>query len=81
MARNTSVMGIYPDRTTASDAINVLHKGGYRAADISVLSSDNQGSKDFAHEKHTKGLEGRQRERQWVRWLAPHWPGSFPCTL
>ena len=26
--------------------------------DISVLSSDNQGSKDFGHEKRTKGLEG-----------------------
>jgi hypothetical protein len=52
------VLGIYPDRTTVSDAINVLHKTGYRATDISVLSSDNPGSKDFAHEKHTKALEG-----------------------
>jgi hypothetical protein len=58
MAKNTSVMGIYPDRTTVSDAINVLHQAGYRATDISVLSADNQGSKDFAHEKHTKALEG-----------------------
>jgi hypothetical protein len=57
MAKNTSVLGIYPDRTTVSDAINVLHKTGYRETDISVLSSDNQGSKDFAHEKHTKALE------------------------
>jgi hypothetical protein len=46
MAKNTSVMGIYPDRTTVSDAISVLHKAGYRATDISFLSSDNQGSKD-----------------------------------
>ncbi len=58
MPRNTSVMGIYSDRTTVSDAINVLHNAGYRATDISVLSSDNQGSKDFAHEKHTKAPEG-----------------------
>ena len=58
MARNISVMGIYPDGTTVSEAINVLHKAGYRATDISVLSSDNQGSKDFAHEKHTKAPEG-----------------------
>lgn len=58
MAKNISVMGIYTDRTTVSDAINVLHKAGYRATDISVLSSDNQGSKDFAHEKRTKALEG-----------------------
>jgi hypothetical protein len=58
MARNTSVMGIYPDRTTVSDATNVLRKAGYRTTDISVLASDNQGSKDFAHEKHTKALDG-----------------------
>ncbi len=58
MARNISVMGIYTDRTTVSDATNVLRKAGYRATDISVLSSDNQGSKDFAHEKRTKALEG-----------------------
>jgi hypothetical protein len=58
MASNTSVLGIYPDRTTMSDALNVLQKAGYRATDISVLSSDNNGSKDFAHEKRTKALQG-----------------------
>ena len=42
MARDTPVMGIYPDRTTVSDAISVLHKAGFRATDISVLSSENQ---------------------------------------
>lgn len=58
MAKNTSVMGIYTDRTTVSDAINVLHKAGYRPTDISVLSSENQGSKDFGHERRPKALEG-----------------------
>jgi len=58
MARNTSVIGIYEDRTTVSDALDVLHRAGYRATDISVMSSDNQGSKDFAHEKHTKAPKG-----------------------
>jgi Protein of unknown function (DUF3341)/Heat induced stress protein YflT len=58
MAKNTSVIGIYEDRTTVSDAIDVLQKAGYRATDISILSSDNQGSKDFAHEKHTKAPQG-----------------------
>lgn len=58
MARNISVMGIYTDRTTVSDAITVLRKTGYRPTDLAVLSSDNQGSKDFAHEKRTKTLEG-----------------------
>lgn len=58
MARSTSVIGVYEDRITASDAIDVLHKVGYRATDIAVLSCDNQGSKDFAHEKHSKAPEG-----------------------
>ena len=58
MARNTSVIGIYQDRRTVSDAVGVLHNAGYRATDISVLSSDNQGSKDFANEKHTKAPKG-----------------------
>jgi hypothetical protein len=58
MARNTSVMGIYPDRTTVSDAVSVLQRAGYRATDISVLSSDNQGSKDFGHERQTRAPAG-----------------------
>jgi len=58
MSKNTSVIGIYPDRKTVSDAINVLHKAGYRATDISVLSSDNQGTKDFGHEKHNRAAQG-----------------------
>ena len=58
MAKNTSVLGVYTDRTSVSDAINLLLKSGYRPTDIAVLSSDNQGSKDFAHEKRTKALEG-----------------------
>jgi hypothetical protein len=58
MGKNTSVIGIYEDRTTIADAMDVLHKAGYRAADISVLTSDNLGSKDFAHEKHSKAAAG-----------------------
>src|ERR1039457_940840 len=58
MAKNMSVIGIYPDRTTVSDAVDVLHRAGYRATDTSVLSSENRGSKDFAIEQRTKALEG-----------------------
>jgi hypothetical protein len=58
MAKNLSVLGIYPDRTTVSDAISVLRKAGYRSADIAVFSAENQGSKDFAHEKGSKAPEG-----------------------
>jgi hypothetical protein len=49
-------MGIYPDRTTVSDAVNVLNKEGYRAPDISILASDNLGTKDFAHHARTKAF-------------------------
>jgi len=58
MAKNISVMGIYADRTTVSDAVKVLNKSGYRPADISVLASDNLGSKDFAHQRRTRAPEG-----------------------
>ena len=58
MAKNTSVIGIYRDRATVSEALNTLNKAGYRPADISVLASDNIGTKDFAHVKHNKALYG-----------------------
>jgi hypothetical protein len=51
-------MGIYPNRATVSEALNTLNKAGYRPADISVLSSDNVGSKDFAHVRQNKALQG-----------------------
>jgi hypothetical protein len=58
MGKNTSVIGIYEDRKMIADAMDVLHRAGYRAADISVLTSDNPGTKDFALEKHSKALAG-----------------------
>ena len=58
MAKNTSVLGIYPDRTSVANIVNVLHNAGFRATDISVLASDNEGSKDFALEKHNQALAG-----------------------
>jgi hypothetical protein len=58
MGKNTSVIGIYEDRTMIAHAMDVLHKAGYRAADVSVLTSDNPGTKDFAHVKHSKALAG-----------------------
>src|SRR5260370_18655949 len=58
VAKNISVFGIYPDRTTVSDAIDALHQARYRPADIAMLLSDSSGPKDFAHERRTKALEG-----------------------
>jgi hypothetical protein len=54
---NTAVFGIYQNRVHLEDAVNVLHKAGFRNTDTSVLFSENEGSKDFAHERHTKAPE------------------------
>lgn len=56
--KNIAVFGIYPDQLTAEDAVDSLKDVGFRSTDISVLFPDNQGTKDFAHEKHTKAPEG-----------------------
>jgi len=56
--KNTAVFGIYPDRTSVENAVDALKNEGFRNTDISVLFPDNQGSKDFAHEKATKAPEG-----------------------
>ncbi len=56
--KNTAVFGIYPDQLSAEDGVDTLKKAGFRNTDISVLFPDNQGSKDFAHEKNTKAPEG-----------------------
>jgi hypothetical protein len=56
--KNTAVFGIYPDQQTLESAVDALRDAGFRNTDVSVLFPDNQGTKDFAHEKHTKAPEG-----------------------
>src|SRR5512140_129423 len=56
--KNTSVFGIYKNRIDLEHAVDTLRAEGFRSRDISVLFPDNQGTKDFAHEKHTKAPEG-----------------------
>jgi hypothetical protein len=56
--KNIAVFGIYRDQLTAEDAVDNLKDSGFRSTDISILFPDNQGTKDFAHEKHTKAPEG-----------------------
>lgn len=56
--KNTAVFGIYADRLAVEEAVDHLRTAGFRATDISVLFPDNQGTKDFAHEKNTKAPEG-----------------------
>ncbi|MCW5980744.1 MAG: DUF3341 domain-containing protein [Bryobacteraceae bacterium] len=56
--KNTAVFGIFRDRMHAETAVDRLLANGFRNEDISVLLPDNEGTKDFAHEKHTKAPEG-----------------------
>ena len=58
MSKNTAVFGIYSTRSDASGAVDLLRNAGFRNTDISVLLAENEGTKDFAHEKNTKAPEG-----------------------
>jgi hypothetical protein len=56
--KKTAVFGIYASVAEAERAVNALVSEGFSNADISVLLPDNESSRDFAHEKHTKAPEG-----------------------
>lgn len=56
--KNTAAFGIYPTRADLERGVETLKAANFRNADISVLFSDNEGSKEFAHEKNTKAPEG-----------------------
>lgn len=58
MAKNIAVFGIYRTRENVENAVDALRAADFRNTDISVLFSENVGTKDFAHEKHTKVPEG-----------------------
>ncbi len=56
--KNTAAFGIFPSRTAAETAVDRLTAAGFSHQDVSVLMSDQTGSKDFAAEKNTKAPEG-----------------------
>ena len=55
---NTAVFGLYPNYSSVESSVDTLKDAGFRNTDISVLFPQNEGSKDFAHEKGTKAPEG-----------------------
>ena len=55
---NTAVFGIYRSRDQVEMAVDRLRGAGFRPTDISVLVPENLGTKELAHEKHTKAPEG-----------------------
>jgi len=56
--KKTAVFGLYPSVERAEQAVDALVGAAFSNSDVSVLLADNQGSKDFAHEKQTKAPEG-----------------------
>src|ERR1039457_3109879 len=56
--KNTAVFGIYTDRSSVERAVEALKAAGFSNNDVSALFPENQGTKDFAHEKNTKAPEG-----------------------
>ena len=55
---NKVVLGLYSTRRQVENAVDELKAQGFRNTDVSVLFSENVGTKDFAHEKGTKAPEG-----------------------
>jgi hypothetical protein len=55
--KNTAVFGIYRDRQHVETGVDQLFEAGFRGEDIVVLLPDNPGTKNFAHEKHTRAPE------------------------
>jgi len=54
----SSVICIAKTEAQAINIVNRLKSEGFSSNDISVLLPDKSGSKDFAHEQHTKAPEG-----------------------
>ncbi len=56
--KHTAVFGIYATANLAENAVDHLLKNGFTNSEISVLLPDDESTRAFAHEKHTKAPEG-----------------------
>jgi hypothetical protein len=57
-SKHTAVFGIYPTAAAAEASVDRLLAVGFTNSSISVLLPDDESSRAFAHEKHTKAPEG-----------------------
>ncbi len=60
-SKNTAVFAVYATHAGAQSGADALRASGFRATDVATLIPENQGSKDLAHEKHSKAPEGAMR--------------------
>jgi hypothetical protein len=56
--RDIAAFGLFPDRTSLERAVSLLRGAGFRNSDVSMLMQETPGTKDLAHETHTKAPEG-----------------------
>lgn len=56
--KNIAVFGLYVSPAIAENAVDYLLEKGFTNSAISVLLPDDQSTRAFAHEKHTKAPEG-----------------------
>lgn len=56
--KHTAVFGIYATANLAENAVDHLLSQGFNNSEISVLLPDDETTRAFAHEKHTKAPEG-----------------------
>lgn len=56
--KHVAVFGIYATPDLAENAVDYLLKKGFANSSISVLLPDDETTRTFAHEKHTKAPEG-----------------------
>src|ERR671913_780546 len=56
--RDIAAFGLFPDRASLERAVNLLRGAGFRNSDVSMLMQETPGTKDLAHEAHTKAPEG-----------------------
>jgi hypothetical protein len=58
MASKKAVMALVGNSVQAEAVVDELQRAGFGTNDISALFPDKDGTRDFAHEKHTKAPEG-----------------------
>jgi len=56
--RDIAAFGLFPDRAGLERAVELLRGAGFRNSDVSMLMQETPGTKDLAHEAHTKAPEG-----------------------
>jgi hypothetical protein len=58
MNSKKAVIGLVSTQAAAEQIVGSLQRAGFSNNDISALLPDKKGSRDFAHEQHTKAPEG-----------------------